>query len=440
MGVLVALAKATATPKALIRPNNPAAVLAMIDRGKVGKTNSAMYRNWAEHSEWVRAAINIRKTQVSSADWDIVPYDVDGDMNLTLASRARELFDSPNAKWDSFRGFIEPIVEDVLVLDAGVIEKVRTLTDQIVELWGVDGSQIKINAFWDGDPDEPRYFWYPDYQERARFRNDELVYIMANPSTYRVIGLSPLETLKMTIDAELMSSDYNRRQVTEAAPDGILNIGEGARPEDVERFKSYWSAEVAGKGAMAIIGGTKAPSFIGFRPNNRDMQFDEWQTYLVRKICAVFGIAPQDLGLTADINRANGEVQAQMTEDRGLRPLMHLIQDFLTREILWDPSFGGKEANLAFRFTQLNLKETKSKADINKLALAGTPWKTPNEARIDDGREPFGPEYDDLFMVTPTGAVRLADVPTAREVFEAQTAPKPAPAAKPAAKQIPATV
>ena len=36
------------------------------ERGKVGKSTAALFRNWAEHSEWVRAAINIRKAQVSA--------------------------------------------------------------------------------------------------------------------------------------------------------------------------------------------------------------------------------------------------------------------------------------------------------------------------------------------------------------------------------------
>jgi phage portal protein BeeE len=154
------------------------------------------------------------------------------------------------------------------------------------------------------------------------------------------------------------------------------------------------------------------------------MQFQEWNIYLVRKIAAVFGISPQDLGLTFDVNRASSETQMQQTEDHGLRPLMSLIQEYMTREVVWDESFGGPENGLAFRFLALNLKESKQQADINKAALAGFPWKTPNEARIDDGREPLGPEYDDLFMVTPTGAVRLADVPTAREVLDAQKARK----------------
>ena len=438
MGALVAYVNKSQKPKAtpdkvpvLVATSNSAAAIAgYTTRGRVGKSNVPQLRSWAEHSEWVRAAVNIRKSQIASAEWDIVPASpTEPEVNLTMQSRIRELLTTPNAKADSFRNFIEPLIEDILVLDAGVIEKVRTVGGDLVELWGVDGGTVKVSALWDGDEKEYRYFWYPDWQERAAWLNDEMIYMMMNPSTYRVVGLSPLETLKLTIDAEISSSEYSRKQVTQAAPDGVLHLGEGARPEDVDKFKSYWDAEVAGRGALAFLGGTKAPAFIKFNDSNRDMQFQEWNTYLVRKIAAVFAISPQDLGITYDINRATSEVQMQQTEDRGLRPLMSLIQDYLTREIVWDKSFGGPENGLAFRFLALNLKESKQQADINKAALAGFPWKTPNEARIDDGREPLGPEYDDLFMVTPTGAVRLADVPTAREVLDAQKARRePAPA------------
>jgi phage portal protein BeeE len=431
MGALVAYVNKRTLPQA--RPervpvlaataSSTAAISTSHNKGRVGKVNVPLLRSWSEHSEWVRAAINVRKTQIASAEWDIVPASPqEPEVNLTMQDRIRDLLLEPNARADSFRSFIEPLIEDILVLDAGCVEKVRTVGGELVELWGVDGGTVKVNALWDGDPKEPRYFWYPDWQERANWTNDEMIYMMMNPSTYRVTGLSPLETLKLTIDAELSSAEYSRKQVTLAAPDGVLHLGEGARSEDVDKFKSYWDSEVAGRGALGFIGGTKAPSFIKFNDSNRDMQFQEWNLYLVRKIAAVFGISPQDLGITYDVNRATSEIQMQQTEDRGLRPLMALIQDYLTREIVWDKSFGGPENGLAFRFLALNLKESKQQADINKAALAGFPWKTPNEARIDDGREPLGPEYDDLFMVTPTGAVRLADVPTAREVLDAQKA------------------
>ena len=104
--------------------NVPTSSVAMLfqERGRVGRANVRLFRHWAEHSEWIRTAINIRKTQVSAAEWDIVPFDTDGrDPSPSLMTTVKQLFDVPNPRADSFRTFIEPIVEDLLVLDAGVV-------------------------------------------------------------------------------------------------------------------------------------------------------------------------------------------------------------------------------------------------------------------------------------------------------------------------------
>jgi len=403
-----------------------------VDRGRVGKPRARQYRNWAEHSEWIRAAIDVRKSQVSQSEWEIVKYDPLGpEPSEALKTRVKELFTHPSPTINSFRTFIEPIIEDILVLDAGVIEKERTLRGDVVYIHPVDGGTIRVNAYWDGtEPDEKRYFWYPDQYQRASFTNDDMVYIMENPATYRVVGLSKLEVLKQTIDAEINGHTYNNRQVTNAAPDGMLDLGEGARPEQVDAFKAYWQGEVAGRGAMAFIGGSKNAKFIPFRSTNRDMQFLEWQMYLVRKICAVFGLSTMDLAIAGDSNRATADTQAEMTEDRGLRPLLGLISEYLTREIVWDSTFGGSDNNLCFKFTRLNLKESLSRAQINQRALAGVSWKTTNEARREDGLEPLsGPQYDSLMVITPTGAVTLDEVPSAKESMSSK---KPEPGGPPA--------
>lgn len=405
-------------PKATVEPGSQAAAaLALQMPGKVGKTNVGLYRHWAEHSEFVRAAINVRKSQVSQSEWDIGPFDPDKPYPKRQANELRELFRSPNPKDGDFRTFIEQVVEDILVLDAGAMEKVPNLVGRTAELWPVDGATVKVNRFWDGDEDEARYYWFPDYQQRAAWLNKEFIYLMTNPRTYTPVGLSPLETLKVAIDAELSGMNYNRRQVEKAAPDGMMDLGEGVRPEQVEMFKAYWNAEVAGQGAMAFLGGTKGAKFVPFKANNRDMQFLEWQIYLARKIAIVFQIDPMDLGITADINRATAEVKSEQTEDRGLRPLLGLIQSAFTREVVASDEFGGPDNNLAFHFTRLNMKETLTRAEINKLALAGLPWKTINDARREDGREPIaGGMYDQLMANTPRGIVVLDDIPTAREV------------------------
>jgi len=431
------VAKAFRTSPKEIPQNSTASIISnqggtytLGDRGRVGKPRARMYRRWAEGSEWVRAAIDVRKSQVSQSEWDIVKNDPQlADPSEQLRQKIKRQLTLPSPSANSFRTFIEPIIEDILVLDAGVIEKERTLRGDLVYLHPVDGATIRVNRYWDGtDPDETRYYWYPDLYERARFKNADMVYMMENPSTYRVVGLSKLEVLKNTIEAELNGHTYNSRQVTNAAPDGMLDLGEGARAEQVDAFKAYWQGEVAGRGAMAFVGGTKNAKFIPFNPHsNRDMQFLEWQMYLVRKICAVFGLTAMDLGMGSDVNRATADVQSEHTEDRGLRPLLGLIQEYITREIVWDDTYGGPDNNLAFRFTRLNLKESTSRAQINSKALAGVSWKTINEARQEDGREPItGKQYDSLMVITPTGAVLLDDVPTAKEVMESKQKSEPA--------------
>jgi phage portal protein BeeE len=396
--------------------------------GRVPVQNAKIYKHWARTSEWVRGAIIIRKSQVSSAEWDIGPYDQTKPWSKRQALAIKKLFKTPNPANDSYRTFIEPVTEDLLTLDAGCIEKVRTLSGELVELWPVNAEHVRVNALWEGDPRVARYFWYPDgFKETARWRNEDFIYMMANPRTDTPVGLPPLETLRNAVEAEIAAHEYNRRQVENAAPDGIINLGEGFTEPQVNRFREFFESEVAGRGPLGFIGGSKSPSFIKFRDSNRDQQFLEWQVYLVRKIAVVFGLTPQDLGITFDINRSTAETQIQISEDRGLRPLMSLIQEFLTEEIVWDPSFGGMENNLAFRFTALNLKESTAKAAIYEKALSGIPWRFVNEARIDEGREPIPEMEGKLIMSTPQGAVDISDVPTVRELLEMQMAAKQAP-------------
>jgi phage portal protein BeeE len=435
MGVLAridaAIERAFPAPRAQEKKVPAQAALALTDSGRQGKANVKLFRHWAEHSELVRGAIDIRRGQVAVSEWDILPADPEKPYSQSLQAQIKRLFDAPNPTRNSFRNFTEAVVEDVLVLDAGSIEKVRNLRGQVAQLWYVDGGEIKVAKYWDGEEDVPRYFWYPEGYGRAAdsWVNDDFVYIMARPATYRVVGLSTMEVLKLTIDAELGSSAYNTRQVNSAAPDGMLDLGEGVRPDLVEKFKTYWLSEIAGKGAMAIVGGSRGAKFVPFKQSNRDMQFAEWQNYLLRKTALVFQLSPQDLNAVTDVNRANGQVLQENTEDRGLRPLLGNVADYYTREIVWDEKFGGQDNNLRFAFTKLNLKETLDTAKVYEIQSGKMPTRAVNELRKKDGLEPWGPEFDKPMLLTPTGVVILDNVPTAREVMESKEKPAPVGAA-----------
>ena len=83
------------------------------DKGRVGKPRARQYRHWAEHSEWIRAAIDVRKSQVSQSEWEIVKFDPLGpEPSEALMRRVRRQFIQPSPTINSFRTFIEPIIED----------------------------------------------------------------------------------------------------------------------------------------------------------------------------------------------------------------------------------------------------------------------------------------------------------------------------------------
>ena len=426
--------------------------IALLPVGNVpaAKRDVKLYRAWADQNEWIRAAINHRKFQVSSAPWDIVP--IDGDLAYDPATQLRmiDLLSHPNPATDGFRTFIEKDVEDILVLDAGCVEVVRTYRGIPAQLWNVDGANIRVSQTWMGDPADPRYFWYPNGRFGAAMFDQDLMYMMQNPSTHRVLGLSPLETLRETIDAEIQAARYNKGQVMQAPPQGIIDLGEDATIENVDQFERYWRAEITGRMPTAIIGGTKNAKFHNFGRSQRDMQFLQWQSYLIRKIAAVFGISPQDLGILFDVNRANAETQADLSEDRGLRPLISLIESYINREVIgtfqrqrakqmyWSGETNSEtmaraimlsyldtrtetrlklfkqmpEANLTnlrFRFKIPSGRSTAARAATHKLELGGLPWTTINRVRDEELEDPVE-GGDEIIVMTPMGPVRLSTI------------------------------
>lgn len=411
----------------------------------------ASFRQYAQ-TPWVFAALNIRKDQVSTAEWDIVPFDNTKRYAARQRDRLLELFDQPGPTLNSFQSFAKVVLNELLIADGAPVEKVRTPGGDIGELWPILSDFIQIDGRWDGsDPDKVRYYFIPDGTVRATFKNEDLVYLISNERAGSPYGISPIGVLATVIESELQGIEYNRRQVMGAAPDGVLNIGENASAEDVLKAESKFRGEVFGQGAMAVLGGFKTPTWMPFRSSNREMQFREWQDYLIRCIATVLGLSPMDLAITFDVNRSTADAQGSNTEDRGLRPLMATFQRFMTTEIVWDKSFGGRANNLQFVFKSLNLDETEQKANINKIAMPGIGWKSINEARSVDGRAPLGDPQDDdnlfnhILIGTPTGILDLntqttvgaeaavalqtqSKIDLAEAVAEANPQPEPSPA------------
>jgi HK97 family phage portal protein len=374
----------------------------------ITKMSTEQLRRWSRNNPWIRAAINLRRTQVSRAKWDITSMDAGMVANPRVVERIKKLLRNPNPKGESWRSFIEPVVEDILVLDQGAIEVEKTASarvssvNPIAYLWGKDAARIAFDTTWDGrDTEKPRYYELDGAgKQTAAYNTDELIVIISNPVTYSPIGLSPLEVLAETIEADLNAAAYNSKAVQQATPPGVLHLGEGVRPDQVDAFKAYWEAEVAGKSQMAITGGGKGMQWLPLASSNRDMQFMEWQVYLARKICAVFAVQPQDIGISFDVNKSTSETSAAFTYDNGIVPLCELLAEYITREIV-----ARYDEDLRFVFTEVGRTNQQAVAEYNKMALGGLPWLRINDALRERGQEGIGELGDQIMFQTPKGYV-----------------------------------
>lgn len=308
-------------------------------------------RIMSNRAEWIRAIIKTRKNQIGKVGWSIVPKDEDDKSASTqaLCDRLTKLFKRPTMYGSrptsmSWRHFIGMILEDVLVLDAGCVEKERTRGGTICALYPVDGGTIRPNIDEKGGYYDDAYVQVVDGVVTARFGMEELVYIADNPQTdvrFAGYGMSPLEHLVVTVTAELYASKFNASYFEKGAvPEGLLNLGEDVPPEDVDAFRLYWMNEVMGKPwAIPILAG-KGVEWVQWRDNNRDMQFMEYQAWLLKKACAVYQISPQEVGELEDVNRSTADSQDETNESKSIEPILSLLKDAIDVEIIGEHGEG----------------------------------------------------------------------------------------------------
>lgn len=297
--------------------------------------NADILRAWAEQVEWVRAAINIRREQVGRAAVIVRPIDETKPYDKVAQTKINALLDSPNEYRESLRMLIESVVEDILVLDRGVIEKNMTPTRQPTAMYASDGALFKIYTGWSGNPNEPRYLYEdPITRSKIPLRNDEVIMICANPATYR-FGLSPVQVLRKAILADIKATESAMHVVEGKPPQHIVQMPKASRTQ-LQKVRDTYDQEVAGRRELLFVGGEETIHLFPLMFSAKDSQWMEWQVYLARKIATIFQISPQQLGITADINKATGEVQLELYEDTGLIPLMLLVEEYLNRELLAD--------------------------------------------------------------------------------------------------------
>jgi len=295
---------------------------------------------------------------------------------------------------DNFDTFLKKIVADSLTLDAATFEIVRNKKGTPVKYFAVDGDTIRIADSYDdeayeGDRKEERGY-FPSFVQvvegniEAEYYPWELCYGIRNSTTdihKNGYGRSELEDLVNIITWMLFGDAYNGKFFTQgSAPRGLLKVSGNINRNRLAQFRQSWQAMVAGVNnawKIPVIESDKM-DWIDLQKSNTDMQFSVWQEYLIKIACAIFKIAPEEIGFNlgnasggGSMFESSNESRLKYSRDKGLRPLLKQIEFWINKFII-----SPIDTDFEFNFVGLDTETEEKEVELlNKKVSQGMGYK-----------------------------------------------------------------
>lgn len=299
---------------------------------------------------------------------------------------------------NSWQYMLSLLLEDILTIDRGVLYKVRDESGNVISLVVLDGATIRPVI------DETigkviAYLQFVDgYAEERYIDKNDIILFRQNltPDVYMYgYSIPPIEILYNAILSDIFidkgNLDYYRKGGS--IPEGFLAVEPpGVMEGDIYPQLSGEQLNAIQRQIQAIMMGdyTQVPilsggkfTWVDLKGKRRDMQFKELAEYVARKICAVYQVSPQDVGILEGSNKATAEVMASLTKAKGLEPLLALISRGFESVI---DEFR-KEGDLKLWFREDDLEKERDWWSTVQGKL-NTGFLTINEARMEKGLEP----------------------------------------------------
>lgn len=344
-----------------------------------------------------RIKLKNQNDQPGDAEKDSMQLLGDFFTNCGWASKPRERM---KLKRDDFTTFLTKFIRDSLTMDSAPVELEwkRDKSRGIDGMYAVDGATIRLctEMGYRGD-DEIFALQMVQGNIRAAYTIDDLIYVPRNPRSSVLVGgygLSETELLVRTVTGFLNAFTYNTKFFdSNSIPKGILNMYGNYSDEDRSAFKRYWNAMVKGvdnSWALPVMVSKDAESKAEFTPFGEavnEIMFAKWMTFLASLICAIYGIAPDEINFesftsgASSLSGSDTEEKLINSKDKGLRPLLSYIENVFTDYVVAD--FDDK---YCLRFTGLDIEDATQAFERKKLSMT---W---NEMRaMDDLPKVDGP-------------------------------------------------
>lgn len=374
------------------------------------KENIPLIRQLAKNP-YVFSVIKTLADEAASTDWDVV-YKEEAEPSEALDKIIKEIkyfFDNPNNNKESFQQILRTVVKDIAEIDSGIIIKAFNQAGQFTQIFARDGGSFLKNPDiygYIGDREEiiePISVNFavtpesPDWTARLHqyglaysqsaayfqygttavslpvpFGRREVIYMMQNPRSDNIYGISAIQILADIITTLVFGSHYNLDfYMNNNMPEGVIQVL-GADQDQITAFRQRFDAQFRKKdettGFMRKTG-FKFPiinqeaKFTPFQLDPQVMQIIEQQSWFTKIVWACFGVTADEMGFTENSNKAVSQTQTAVFKRKAVRPMLNLIKYHIDKEIIAE---WGQEAfeNLEFKWNDYDLEE-----DIKKHQL-----------------------------------------------------------------------
>ena len=313
-----------------------------------------------------------------------------------------------------FGTFLKLIVKDRLIYDPIAIERIFTNSGHIHHFLPVSSPTIRYASprldkasVVDDEPmlreedDEPfKYVQIIQGTKKKGFTSKELIFKLGNPSNdlfTNGYSIGEIDLLMNVITAHLNLDTRNRSMFENSfvAP-GIINLKGEVSEEQLEAFRRAYYAQGVGPGGMyrtPILNANEGVEYLKTGLDGKDMEFGNYSEYLIKVICAIYQIAPEELnfssinsnggsGGSGGSNYNNLEKRLEYSKNKGLKPLLNFIEDIINTEIMPYLNF---EFCQDYEFHFAGLEDEDKLEEIDRLKKESEIYKTLNECRIESG-------------------------------------------------------
>lgn len=368
-----------------------------------GRLRPQILREFSVNYPIARSCIDYIKNKISQLDWDIVDINnEDSSPKEVSVDKVKEFFREPCGVGTDFRFLQENIMEDYMVMGTITVEKAKARGGKLLSLLPVDAGTIKLRLDSNARTPQPPEIAYEQWirgHKVAELTTDEMIFKIRNIRPNTPFGLSPLESLIIQVQSALAGSLYNFKFFTDSnLAEGFVELPVDWSNDQVKQFQIYFDSLVAGdprfQRKLKFM-----PSGIKYTPTKKpeDMSFERFELWLCMVTCATFGVPPQDLGFTMDVNRATGEVQKEVGQERAKRPAVNFLQDLFTDVVQKDLGF----KNLKFVYINVDPADLEQEARIDDIRVK-TGIVSVDEIRRREGLKEIGVRH---YVMTSGGPV-----------------------------------